>query len=352
MPAAGYELRTIAVEGLSRTNPLRAARAALKAAGAVRAAGRILDELQPRAVLGGGRLRRRAGRAGRGPAPHPARADRGRQPPRADQPPAGPLRRARVPRLPDRRTRGRALPRHRPPRARAGDRPHRRRASASAWRRRSAACSCSAARSARARSTRRRSPPSPTRRPRVLHAAGRRDLESLRPRVPGPHYDLRAYITPFGDALAAADLCVARAGGCIFEVAAHGRPAILVPYPARRRRPPDGQRALGWPPRARRSSLPDAELTPAAPAPRGRRAARRRGAPGRDGRGGGGAGAARRRRGTSPASCGRPPRRAGPACAGRALGDREQDADDHRGEHDERRGQGAPSGGRGAARRL
>jgi len=35
VPAAGYELETIAVEGLSRTNPLRAARALGKAAAAI-----------------------------------------------------------------------------------------------------------------------------------------------------------------------------------------------------------------------------------------------------------------------------------------------------------------------------
>jgi len=56
----------------------------------------------------------------------------------------------------------------------------------------------------------------------------------LRARL-GPHppanYDLREFITPFGEALLASDLCVARSGGSIFEVAAHGRPAILVPYP-------------------------------------------------------------------------------------------------------------------------
>jgi UDP-N-acetylglucosamine--N-acetylmuramyl-(pentapeptide) pyrophosphoryl-undecaprenol N-acetylglucosamine transferase len=64
---------------------------------------------------------------------------------------------------------------------------------------------------------------------RVLHAAGERDMAELR--APGPHYDLRAYIDDFGEALLAADLVVARAGGSIFEVAAHGRPAVLIPYP-------------------------------------------------------------------------------------------------------------------------
>src|SRR3954453_11980338 len=54
VPQAGYELRTIAVEGLSRSNPLRAARAALKAAGAVVTALRLLGELRPVAVMGGG----------------------------------------------------------------------------------------------------------------------------------------------------------------------------------------------------------------------------------------------------------------------------------------------------------
>ena len=64
---------------------------------------------------------------------------------------------------------------------------------------------------------------------RVLHAAGERDLPDLR--APGPHYDLRGYISDFGDALLASDLVVARAGGSIFEIAAHGRPALLIPYP-------------------------------------------------------------------------------------------------------------------------
>jgi UDP-N-acetylglucosamine--N-acetylmuramyl-(pentapeptide) pyrophosphoryl-undecaprenol N-acetylglucosamine transferase len=64
---------------------------------------------------------------------------------------------------------------------------------------------------------------------RVLHAAGARDLPELL--APGPHYDLRGYVSDFGEALLASDLVVARAGGSIFEIAAHGRPAVLIPYP-------------------------------------------------------------------------------------------------------------------------
>jgi UDP-N-acetylglucosamine--N-acetylmuramyl-(pentapeptide) pyrophosphoryl-undecaprenol N-acetylglucosamine transferase len=64
---------------------------------------------------------------------------------------------------------------------------------------------------------------------RVLHIAGRRDFPYLR--SPGPHYDLRDYLRAFGQALAAADLAVARSGGSIFELAQYGLPAVLVPYP-------------------------------------------------------------------------------------------------------------------------
>jgi UDP-N-acetylglucosamine--N-acetylmuramyl-(pentapeptide) pyrophosphoryl-undecaprenol N-acetylglucosamine transferase len=64
---------------------------------------------------------------------------------------------------------------------------------------------------------------------RVLHAAGERDLADLQ--SPGAHYDLRGYIDAFGEALIASDLVVARSGGSIFEIAAAGRPAVLIPYP-------------------------------------------------------------------------------------------------------------------------
>jgi UDP-N-acetylglucosamine--N-acetylmuramyl-(pentapeptide) pyrophosphoryl-undecaprenol N-acetylglucosamine transferase len=69
----------------------------------------------------------------------------------------------------------------------------------------------------------------------VLHASGRRDYDGLRARLDElgspPHYRLEAYIEPFADAYAAADLAAARAGGSVFELAAAGLPAILVPYP-------------------------------------------------------------------------------------------------------------------------
>jgi UDP-N-acetylglucosamine--N-acetylmuramyl-(pentapeptide) pyrophosphoryl-undecaprenol N-acetylglucosamine transferase len=64
---------------------------------------------------------------------------------------------------------------------------------------------------------------------RILHVAGRRDFATLA--APGPHYVLCDYVEPFGAALAAADLAIARAGGSVFELAQYGLPAVLVPYP-------------------------------------------------------------------------------------------------------------------------
>src|SRR5262249_27790011 len=67
--------------------------------------------------------------------------------------------------------------------------------------------------------------------PPGLHLSGERDFERLRGRVARPDYRLLAYTDHFGAALAAADLVVARSGGSAWEVAAAGRPAVLVPYP-------------------------------------------------------------------------------------------------------------------------
>jgi UDP-N-acetylglucosamine--N-acetylmuramyl-(pentapeptide) pyrophosphoryl-undecaprenol N-acetylglucosamine transferase len=67
--------------------------------------------------------------------------------------------------------------------------------------------------------------------PLVLHLAGERDFESLRGRVSRDGYRLLPYTHDFGAALAAADLALARAGGSVYELAAAGTPAVLVPYP-------------------------------------------------------------------------------------------------------------------------
>ena len=67
--------------------------------------------------------------------------------------------------------------------------------------------------------------------PAVLHLAGERDYPELRDRVQRDGYVLLPFTDDFGAALAAADLVVARAGGSVWELAAAGKPALLVPYP-------------------------------------------------------------------------------------------------------------------------
>jgi UDP-N-acetylglucosamine--N-acetylmuramyl-(pentapeptide) pyrophosphoryl-undecaprenol N-acetylglucosamine transferase len=230
VPAAGYELRRIRVAGLSRTNPLRAARAVGLAAVALLSARRLLAELAPAAVLGGGgyvsgpvglaAVARRvplvlteadshlgvtnrllAGRARRVCL---AFAIAGRDGPRyvvTGRPVAPP-------------STDRAAAR-----ARFGlDEEE--------------TCVLVFGGSLGARTINLAAVDAFRAAPfRVLHACGTRDYEALAPRVAGAGYDLRPYIDHFGDALAACDLCVARAGGSIFEIAAAGRPALLVPYP-------------------------------------------------------------------------------------------------------------------------
>src|SRR3954463_8737607 len=230
VPQAGYELRTIAVEGLSRTNPLKAARAAAKAVAAVGTALRILRAERPAAVMGGGgyvagpvglaavlvriplvlteadshlglsnRLLARFARRVCLAFPIEGRTgDRYVVTGRPVPPPATDVAAAR---------------------ARFGLSDGER-------------CVLVFGGSLGARSINEAAVEAFAGAPyRVLHAAGTRDYAALRDRVPGDGYDLREYLEGFGEALLAADLCVARAGGSIFEVASHGRPAILVPYP-------------------------------------------------------------------------------------------------------------------------
>jgi UDP-N-acetylglucosamine--N-acetylmuramyl-(pentapeptide) pyrophosphoryl-undecaprenol N-acetylglucosamine transferase len=67
--------------------------------------------------------------------------------------------------------------------------------------------------------------------PSVLHLSGERDHAELRGRASRPDYRLLPFVDDFGAALAAADIVVSRAGGSVWEIAAAGKPAILVPYP-------------------------------------------------------------------------------------------------------------------------
>ncbi len=69
----------------------------------------------------------------------------------------------------------------------------------------------------------------------VIHIAGRRQVEATRAvfgdEGPGPDYRLEGFLDDLPEAIAAADLVVSRSGGSVFELAALGRPSILIPYP-------------------------------------------------------------------------------------------------------------------------
>jgi UDP-N-acetylglucosamine--N-acetylmuramyl-(pentapeptide) pyrophosphoryl-undecaprenol N-acetylglucosamine transferase len=230
VPAAGYELRQLPVQGLSRSNPLKALWAAVRAVGAVGRAWRLLGTIRPDAVMGGGGYV--AGVVGL----------------------AAVLR--RIPlvlteadshlgisnRMLARRARrvclafaleGKEEPRYlvtgRPVPEPFTDRKAARKQFAV---KPSEQLVLVFGGSLGARSLNEAAVQAFADAPfRVLHASGTRDYEALRAKVSRPGYHVEAYISPFGPALAAADLCVARAGGSVFEVAAHGLPAIFVPYP-------------------------------------------------------------------------------------------------------------------------
>ena len=65
--------------------------------------------------------------------------------------------------------------------------------------------------------------------PAVIHLCGERDFPELRGRVTRPDYILRPFIDEIGVAYGAADIALARAGGSVWELAAAGLPAVLVP---------------------------------------------------------------------------------------------------------------------------
>jgi UDP-N-acetylglucosamine--N-acetylmuramyl-(pentapeptide) pyrophosphoryl-undecaprenol N-acetylglucosamine transferase len=67
--------------------------------------------------------------------------------------------------------------------------------------------------------------------PAVLHVSGERDYDALRPRVTRPDYVLVPVLDGLGAAYGAVDLALMRSGSTVWELAAAGVPAVLVPYP-------------------------------------------------------------------------------------------------------------------------
>jgi UDP-N-acetylglucosamine--N-acetylmuramyl-(pentapeptide) pyrophosphoryl-undecaprenol N-acetylglucosamine transferase len=65
--------------------------------------------------------------------------------------------------------------------------------------------------------------------PAILHLTGERYVDSVRERVQRDDYKVLAFVDGLGPALAACDLGLARAGGSVWELAAAGLPAVLVP---------------------------------------------------------------------------------------------------------------------------
>ncbi len=69
----------------------------------------------------------------------------------------------------------------------------------------------------------------------VIHVAGPGQLDETRRLLDGHRagrgYRLVGWLDNLPEAIAAADLVVSRSGGSVFELAAIGRPSILVPYP-------------------------------------------------------------------------------------------------------------------------
>ncbi len=228
VPAAGYELEPIRAEGISRSNPLKAARAVGKAVAGVGTAWRILARHRPAAVLGGG---------GYVAGPVGLAAVARRIPlvlTEADSH-LGVTNRLLAPRARrvclafplEGRESSRYLVTGRPVPPADTDRAGARAAFGIGP---EELCVLVFGGSLGARSINEAALSAFADAPfRVLHVAGKRDFPDLT--APGDHYDLRDYVTPFGPALAAADLSVARSGGSVFELAQYGLPAVLVPYP-------------------------------------------------------------------------------------------------------------------------
>jgi UDP-N-acetylglucosamine--N-acetylmuramyl-(pentapeptide) pyrophosphoryl-undecaprenol N-acetylglucosamine transferase len=240
VPAAGYEIDLLRVEGLDRTSPARAARAATLAGRAIPAARRALRRRGAEAVMGGGGyVAGPAGLAALSLRLPLVLTEADRHLGLANRLLA---RRARrvclafpIPGLVGERylVTGRPVP------VAVG------RADAAAARRRfgiaaGAGCLLVFGGSQGARSINEvaleafADRDAPERDFHVLHITGERDYPLARDRLAAsrpPRYTLVAYEPTLADPLAGCDLVLARAGGSVFELAAAGKPAVLVPYP-------------------------------------------------------------------------------------------------------------------------
>jgi UDP-N-acetylglucosamine--N-acetylmuramyl-(pentapeptide) pyrophosphoryl-undecaprenol N-acetylglucosamine transferase len=65
--------------------------------------------------------------------------------------------------------------------------------------------------------------------PAVVHLCGERDYPELQGRTSRPDYILQPFMKEIGLAYGAAEIVLARAGGSVWELAAAGLPAVLVP---------------------------------------------------------------------------------------------------------------------------
>ncbi|HWX88316.1 MAG TPA: undecaprenyldiphospho-muramoylpentapeptide beta-N-acetylglucosaminyltransferase [Solirubrobacteraceae bacterium] len=232
VPAAGYPLRTISVEGLSRENPLRAARGLARALRATLRARSLLGDLEPHAVMGGGgyvagpvglaALSRRIPLVLSEADSHLGLTNRALARFARTVCLSFPIAGRQAPRY---RLTGRPIPSHTADRAGARERfgigP-------------GELCVLVFGGSLGARSVNEAALGAFTSGAfHVLHVCGRRDYPHLSGHPLPVGYDLREYldIGAFTEALLASDLVVARAGGSVFELAAYGLPAILIPYP-------------------------------------------------------------------------------------------------------------------------
>jgi UDP-N-acetylglucosamine--N-acetylmuramyl-(pentapeptide) pyrophosphoryl-undecaprenol N-acetylglucosamine transferase len=257
-PAAGYELDPLNIEGISRSNPLKAARAVAKAGAALFAAGRLLRRHRADVVVGGGGYA--AGPVGlaavlRGTPLVLTEADSHLG--LTNRLLAARARRVCLAFPIEGRTGERYLVTGRPVPPTVGDRAGAR-AQFGIQEGETAVLVFGGSLGARSinEAAVRAFADAPY---RILHVAGRRDFGALA--APGLHYVLRDYVVPFGLALAATDLAVARAGGSVFELAQYGLPALLIPYPHASGNHQEAN--ARWMERAGAASvLPDAELSP------------------------------------------------------------------------------------------